>query len=515
MPEGAASCRPRCILGMQKYFFAAAVVFALHGWTAVQHFFPWPAFHNEWPFVAALLVLAIPAFLESKTGGIASRQVPSVALVPILLSLVPCLQLLAGQIEFLGDAVMAALYLWLLGIAIIVGFRLESAHRAAFTDALAIVIAIGALVSCGLASLQWLELDTLGIWLAGVPPGARPYGNLAQPNNLATLLSCGLVSAIYLRERGRLGTAATWLAALVFMAGMAMTRSRTVLIIALVVLAWLLLFRSRFAMRISTREALGGFAALSVLWVGWPELSSWLGLHSESRLEGSANGELRLVIWRELVTAAFRQPLFGYGWNQVSVAQLSVAAEYPQSAFVEHSHNIAIDLLIWNGVLLGGIIVLAAGWWIVSRSSRIRSVESWFSLAVVFVIGTHAMFELPLEYAYFLVPVGLCAGVVESQYVEAPRVALQNWVARAALAVVSLLFVSVFVEYRMLEEDFRRMRFEAAKIERRPESATAPRAVLLTHVSEYTRFARTEATEGMSQQELDWMGSIAHCGWRT
>lgn len=498
------------IFGMQKYFFAAAAVFALHGWTAVQHFFPWPAFHNEWPFVAALLLLAIPAFLDSKTTGTASRAVPSVALVPIVLSLVPCLQLLAGQIDFLGDAVMAALYLWLLGIAIIVGFRLESAHHAAFTEALAIVTAIGALLSCGLAAFQWLELDTLGIWLAAVPPGARPFGNLAQPNNLATLLSCGLVSAIYLRERGRLGRAATWLAALVIMTGMAMTRSRTALIIALVVLAWILPYRSRLAMRISTREALGGFGVLAVLWVGWPEVSSWLGLHAESRLEGAANGELRLVIWRELLDAVFRQPLFGYGWNQVSVAQLSVAAEYPQSAFVEHSHNIVIDLLIWNGVLLGGIVVLAAGWWIASRGSRIRSIESWFGLAVVLLVGTHGMFELPLEYAYFLVPLGLCAGVVESQYVAAPRIAVRNWVARPALALVSLLFVSVFVEYRSLEEDFRRMRFEAAKIERRPESTTAPRVILLTQVSEYIRLARTEATEGMSQQELDWMGSVAH-----
>lgn len=500
---------PPVRFGMQKYFFAVAALLALHGWTAVQHILPWTAFYNEWPFVAALLVVAIPA-LRAKPAGRPSCQVPLVALVPILLSLVPGLQLLTGQIDFLGDALMAALYLWLLSIAVFVGFRLDSNYRAAFIDALAIVIAIGALVSCVLASHQWLGLDTLGIWLVDMRPDGRVHGNLAQPNNLATLLSCGLVSAVYLRERGRLGTAATWVAALIFMAGIAMTRSRTALIIALVILAWLLLFRSRLAMRCSTREAICGFVLLATLWVGWPEVSSWLELRSESRLESASNGELRFAIWRGLLDAAFRQPLFGYGWNQVSVAQLSVAAEHPQSVFVEHSHNIVIDLLIWNGVLLGGIIVLAVGWWVFSRGSRIRSLESWFGLAVILVVGTHGMFELPLEYAYFLVPIGLCAGVVESRYVGAPSVGMQSWVPKTALATVSLVFAGVFVEYQIVEEDFRRMRFETAKIERRPEAATAQRIVLLTQVREYTRFARTEAREGMSQQELDWMGSVAH-----
>lgn len=502
---------PPVQFGMQKYLFAAAAILALHGWTAVQHILPWTAFYNEWPFIAALLALSIAALREPKSAGRSTCQVPLAALFPILLSFVPGLQLLAGQIDFLGDAVMAALYLWLLGIAIVVGFRLDTNHRAEFVDALAIVMAIGALLSCVLAIHQWLGLDTLGIWLVDMRPDGRAYGNLAQPNNLATLLSCGLVSAVYLRERGRLGIAATWLVALIFMAGIAMTRSRTALIIAIAILAWLLLFRRRLAMRCSIEEAIGGFALLLVLWVAWPELSSWLYLYSESRLESAAsNGQIRLVIWQQLLDAAFRQPLSGYGWNQVSIAQLSVAAEHPQSVFVEHSHNIVIDLLIWNGVLLGGIVILALGWWVVSRSTRIRSVESWFGLAVILVVGTHAMFELPLEYAYFLVPVGLCAGVVESRCIGVPSVGVQNWVPKTALAVISLVFAGVFVEYQIVEEDFRRMRFETAKIERRPELATAPRVVLLTQVREYTRFARTEAREGMSQQELDWMGSVAH-----
>lgn len=500
-------------LEMSKYLFVAAAVLAVHGWTAVQHILPWPAFYNEWPFVAALLLLAFPAFREVKRTGDRSHRVPSAALVPIFLSLVPCLQFLAGQIVFLGDAVMAALYLWLLGIAVVVGFWLGGNRGHTFVDALAIVIVIGALISGLLASHQWLRLDTFGIWLADMRPDGRPYGNLAQPNNLATLLSCGLVAALFLRERGRLGKTTVWAAALIFMAGIAMTRSRTALIVAVVILAWLLLFRSRLAMRCSAREAIGGFLMLAALWVGWPEISGWLQLHADptaSRLEGALGGDVRLVIWRELLDAALRRPLAGYGWNQVSAAQLSVAADHPHSVFVEHSHNIVIDLLVWNGVAVGGLIVLSLGWWFYSRSRELHTLETWFGLLVILVVGTHGMLELPLEYAYFLVPVGLCAGIVEWRYGGAAGLRVSKWILKTGLAVAALVFAAVFVEYQVLEEDFRRMRFETAKIERRDESHSAPRVVLLTQLREYTNFARTEAREGMSEQELDWMRSVAH-----
>ncbi len=498
---------------MSKYLFLSAAILAVHGWTAVQHILPWPAFHNEWPFVAALLLLAFPAFWEARRTGDLPHRVPSVALVPILLSLVPCLQFLTGQIDFLGDAVMAALYLLLLGIALVVGFRLGVSRGHAFVDALAIVIVIGALLSWLLASHQWLRLDTFGIWLVEMRSDGRPYGNLAQPNNLATLLSCGLVAALYLRERGRLGKATVWAVALIFMAGIAMTRSRTALIAAVVILAWLLFFRNRLAMLCTSREAIGGFVLLAALWAGWPEVSGWLQLHADSttsRLEGALGGDVRLVIWRELLDAALRRPLAGYGWNQVSVAQLSVAAEHPHSLFVEHSHNIVIDLLIWNGVFLGGLIVLSLGWWFYSRSRQLHTLETWFGLLVILVVGTHGMLELPLEYAYFLVPVGLCAGIVEWRYVGAKCLRMPDWILKTGLTAVALAFIAVFVEYQLVEEDFRRMRFETAKIERRADSHIGPRVVLLTQLREYTRFARTEAREGMSDQELDWMRSVAH-----
>lgn len=491
---------------IDKYLFLVAALLAMHGWTAVQHILPWPAFYNEWPFVAALILLAVPAL---RAAG-SQRRVPTVLMLPLLLALIPLAQFAAGKIVFFGDALMAALYLFALWLACVVGSRLDAWHGDSFPQALASTILAGALVSVLLAAQQWLRIDLLGIWVVDMRSDNRPYANLAQPNNLATLLCLGLAAALYLRERGMLGRTLLWVAALLLIAGIAMTRSRTALMTVGAMLVWLLAYRSRLAMRTSAREGIVGLACCMALWITWPVISEFLEVHADSRLEGTFGGNVRLVIWRELLDAAFRNPWSGYGWNQVSVAQVSVAADHPASILVEHAHNIVIDLLVWNGVALGGVVVVALAAWAVSRSLRMRSVEAWFGMLALIVAGIHAMFELPLEYAYFLVPLGLCVGIVENRHPGSSTIPLPGRATRVGAVLACCLFAAVFVEYQTIEADFRRMRFEAAKIEKRPEMPTAPDVVLLTQLREYIRFARTEAREGMSEEELRWMRSVAH-----
>jgi hypothetical protein len=55
---------------------------------------------------------------------------------------------------------------------------------------------------------------------------------------------------------------------------------------------------------------------------------------------------------------------------------MSVAAEYPLSVFVGHTHDIVIDLLLWNRVVLGVLVVAAVATWVVSRSLRMCWLEA-------------------------------------------------------------------------------------------------------------------------------------------
>ena len=119
------------------------------------------------------------------------------------------------------------------------------------------------------------------------------------------------------------------------------------------------------------------------------------------------------------------------------------------------------------------------------------------------------MFEYPHAYAYFLLPIGLCLGIIEFPHAtNAPR--LPRWAFVMATLVGLALIIATFFEYQRVESDHRLMRLESAGIERRQPLSKAPDVVMLTQLREFIRFARTEAREGMSEDEIDWMRKVAH-----
>lgn len=475
-------------------------------WLVSNHYPPWSAFYNEFFAVLALLALAL-------TGVIAwhAFSIPGPAVLVGLLACIPLIQFGFGLIDFLGDAIIAASFLGALALSIVVGANMQQFGGARSVDALAWACLLGAVISVFLAFHQWLGLQQLGIWLMDMPPYGRPYANLGQPNNLATLLCLGLAAALYLRERGQFGRAVLALLAVMLLAGIAMTRSRTAILAILVMAGWIFWGRRRLGLKCSAVETVSGVVMFAVLWAGWPAVSDWLHLSAEStvgRLQGTFTGEIRLVLWQQLLDAVWRQPMTGYGWNQVSAAQVAVIAEYPNVAPAEYSHNLVIDLLVWNGVPLGAMIVLVMAGWLVMQMRSIKSAESWFALLFILLIGTHGMVELPHAYAYFLLPAGLCIGILCRQQAIAfslPRPAYAGLV--AASIVVSGW---IFVEYQTIEADYRLMRFESIGLERRSADAVAPKVVLLTQLQDFIRFARTEATEGMTNEEIHWMERVAH-----
>lgn len=471
-------------------------------WLVPNHTPPWTAFYNELSTVVAVLLWAWLVALSAR-----KVLVPVPAMFVLGVAAVPVVQFLIGLVDFVGDAVMAASYLVLCGLSIVVGANLKMLDGRS-PIFLAWVCLAGALVSVILAAHQWLGLGHLGIWLMDMPPYGRSYANLAQPNNLATLLCLGLAAALYLRERSQFGLVVLALLALILMAGIAMTRSRTAILAIVVMASWVFWGRRRLGLKCSSVETVSGVVVFAVLWGGWPTVSDWLHLGAQStveRLQGT--GQIRLLLWQQVLDAVWRQPVFGYGWNQVSAAQVAVVAEYPNIVQVEYAHNLLVDLLVWNGVPLGATFVVAMAGWFVMQIRAIKSAESWFALLFILLIGTHAMVELPHAYAYFLVPTGICVGLLchQSGAFSVPRPVYAGLVA-ASIVVAGW----ILVEYQTIEAEHRLMRFESIGLEHRAADAVAPKAVLLTHLQDFIRFARTQAREGMTDEEIRWMERVAH-----
>lgn len=476
------------------------------GWLAPNHYYPWTSFYSDLCAFLGLLVLSLGLF----SANIRQRiRGPASAIFIFGLAFIAWLQWAGGLVYFLSDAIMVSLYLLGMALAILVGRNFEDTAK--FADWLASILFAGSVISVGLALAQWLRVDVFGIWLIEMPPNGRPYANLAQPNNFAMLLCLGIGATVYLRERGYIGRPVESLVVTFLFAGIAVSRSRMALIVIVLIALWMVHGSRRGLISCELRRILlGGLVGIS-MWLLWPLLADALLLASDSsaqRLAGVFDNEARWVIWQQLIDAAFRSPWVGYGWNQISVAQLATAAEYPQSGFTEHAHNLLVDLLCWNGVFLGGAIILTGAVWLARRLAAVRQTEAWFALIVILALLTHAMLEYPLDYAYFLLPFGLAVGIVERSSSQEGRL-----LPGAALAVVGIagigMLVWIFVEYQTVEEDFRHLGYESVGIEATPPSdRIAPDVVLLTGNREFLRFARSRAAEGMSGEALEKMRKV-------
>ena len=245
--------------------------------------------------------------------------VPYVAALSFAAALVPALQLAFGLLAFAGDAWLGSLYLLAFALSQLAGFRAASAwsiDRA--VGILQGVLLLSAVASVGIALYQWQGLDYLGAAVIDITKGMRPYGNVIQPNNLATLLVLGLVAAAYFHERRRLGAAVSILLVLMLGFGIAMTQSRAGLLETAVIAAVVLARRTALNNRLRWAPVL--VALVSV----WVMFALWVGAQRlQLAPEGRPTAEIvqvreRTIHWRSLVDAIERKPWVGYGWNQAA-----------------------------------------------------------------------------------------------------------------------------------------------------------------------------------------------------
>ena len=124
-----------------------------------------------------------------------------------------------------------------------------------------------------------------------------------------------------------------------------------------------------------------------------------------------------------------------------------------------------------------------------------------FLAAFVVVLGTHAMLEYPLQYAYFLLPFGLVVGCLNTTLGFRPMLQSSRWLT-AAVLVMGIAMLSITIrDYLRVERSFYGLRFEHKKIES-TIPREAPDVLALTHFRDYMVLARTEPQSGMPPGEL-------------
>lgn len=423
----------------------------------------------------------------------------------------PWLQYSAGLVTFAGQAWVSTAYLLGLLLALLTGQRWERVGPDQLVNGLFWAIGLASVLSVNLQLQTWLGLMDTGIldlWSMGLT-GARPYANLGQPNQLATLLLWGLLAGAWAYHSEKIGGQVALLLAGFLLLGIALTQSRTawfgLFFLLLASCIWRRLWRSKWVPWAVTGLFLFFWACLPLL----KTVADLLLLGAEQEyFRPILQAESRPLAWRIFIEAALGRPWFGYGWHEVSGAQLAVAADFPSlNVTFAQAHNLFLDLVLWLGLPIGIFVSVALIWWFFSTMRAVSNAKDAILIMFLGVVGIHAMLELPLHYAYFLLPVGLVIGVLNQRVGIRPLLISPRWTLMV-LWLMAVMVLSVIVrDYFRVESSFQRLRFEQARIGTAP--AVPPDVILLSQLRELISFMRYQTKAGMSAQELEWVQQVA------
>lgn len=462
---------------------------------SADHYRPWSSFHAEAAAIAGILFGAIvltvrregfstPLFWFFWSGCVTAASLLQWWLLPDI---------------FAGDLVIAGIFMSSLVCAVALGHYVGQNRGELLVAALGTLAGVSTL-SAFIGILQWLSLgDILGVFGVPTAVGERAMGNVAQPNQLGTLILMGLCAYAYLFDRRYINNVTIILLAAVSTFAIALTQSRTALLSATALTAFLCI-SSRAKLR--TRRGWISFwlAALWFIFFLTPTVNDWL-LIAPMRDVPLMSSSGRDSLWKQVGYAILQHPWRGYGWNRTATAQMAAVSALPGEFTITYAHNVVLDFMAWFGVPVALGLVGALVYWFWSRWRQLDSPLGFCSFAALIPFGVHSMLEYPFAYGYFLMTAGLLAGIVEAS-VGASCQQVSRRVATPLLAMIVVLGLVTVYEYIEVEEDFRATRFANLHIGPVPESFEYSSFHVLTQMRMMLRATRIRPHTGMTSSDI-------------
>lgn len=468
-------------------------------WLLPNHNQPWTTFQSEsWLAIIFLSVASVVLLREPLR-----IEVPVISVVAIFMALLPWGQFMFGGIHSFGTAWINSIYLLGFALAIIVGWNWERRASGEVMDFLFLAITIASVVSVALQVCQLLQVDGLDIWVLSGGQG-RFSANLNQPNMLASLLLLGVIGVAWAYANEKLGALVSVLLVLWLLFGVQLTESRTAWLNMLALLIGFAVFwqarRPKYLALV-----LVGFAVYSVLVHFSIPILNEIFRSQETAGRGLYDA-YRIAIWRESVDLLIQRPYFGYGWGQAQEAYFDAEGLPDFGGALSHSHNIFIELLLNNGVFLGGLLLVffAAQFWLFLRNIRVPNFI--FPFAAFWVLFVHAQLELPLHYAYFLLPFGLILGVLSQKSGLLVLLSVRKLFVVPVLALTTCVLALTISDCFEVERTVHTVRYgKNAQVKPLDD---LPSLFVLTQWRERLEFANAEPLSPLAEEKYQWMKGV-------
>lgn len=419
-----------------------------------DHYLPWTAFSNE--FFACLgllfLVISISNFV---------LKIPFVALPLLLISLIPMGEYLIGFVHFFSNAFLSFSYIFMGFLSVMVGFTFaKSSNSQKFYIYFCFTAIFIGIASSLFAIIQWLKLEHYFNFIFELQ-GSRPYANFAQPNNLATALLLSWLACIYLYEEKIINIKAYYCSVILILFGVALSQSRTSWLVIPIISCYLF-YKGYIRTNITIHYFIPiVFYILSICIL--PSLRKNLGqlfdltpLHISTIAERASSGYQRLDMWKQTLEMIAIHPLVGSGWNQSIWSEVDLLLKRPiqVEGYYYSSHNILLDLWVWNGIIIGTAIILYFVFWLFKIFQSVKKKSHILALAMLGVILIHALLEYPLYYANFLIPSGLLLGFVTNAIPKQKFIQFSRWFSYPFLIIYISLIYIIWQDYnRAIEQN--------------------------------------------------------------
>ncbi len=423
------------------------------------HTYPIPTFYSESAAAACWIVLAALVLLvtcNQPTG------LPSVALAPLALIVVLILQLaFAPPLNpFFSFGAISVL----LASVVVCGLGARCRQMSGILIAVAMAVIVGGLLTVAVELLQLFRVPNLPSAFFSMLPsgtGRRMWGNLNQPNQVATYLTFGLAACLFLAHRYPKWRAPLVAATLLLLLGMALTFSRMAWLHITVVglLAGMSLY-AEFHVRTWPARLLalaGPVLVVAAAFQGW----NWLIAEANSvwtfdlpgsmgeRLEAGAG--LRPLLWKHAWHIFLAHPLVGGGWGDYAWNQFVQTEMLGHVEMSMNAHNIALDLLAKVGLAGLFAVFLPLGFWVLGLRKRLCKPDTAFLSALAAVMLVHSLLEYPLHYVFFLFPFAFVLGYLDGSDLRFPSSRMSLALSGVIVICGMALVVRLWPDYKGVE----------------------------------------------------------------